>query len=258
MAIPNVARKVCVLPVPVLATLLLSMGIVSFLLAFRTTSSYVYRDSTVATAAIKDAPIIQDVSLKEFAQPSQLATEIEKITHFASEAEIVIKLKGTNQTRKCIHPRFVGRLSGDHLTTIEWETPSEDKSHNQVIGHYRVPKQGRYYLEIISILCNDFEFDTDFENICLEDPVSHRITDDSAFIDVTAAQKHHRGYWDWFNQTTKKERSPLFTRYQPVNCRVSDYEEARCGASAALDRFAPYQFVWNDSPQLLKDVDINQ
>ena len=83
--------------------------------------------------------------------------------------------------------------------------------------------------------------------------------DDSAFINVTAAQKHHRGYWGWFNQT-KKEHSPLFTRYQPVNSRMEGRhcEEAHCGTSAALEQFAPYQFVWNDSPQLLKDVDINQ
>ena len=58
MAIHNGTRKVYVL------LLLMIVGIVSLLFACRTTSSYVH-DS-----------IIKDVSLKEFTQPSQLATEI--------------------------------------------------------------------------------------------------------------------------------------------------------------------------------------
>ena len=86
MAIPNITRKVLVI-----ATLLLStVGIVSLPFAFRTTSNYVHSDSTMATAAMKYVPIIQDVSLKEFTQPSQLATEIihkDMIVHVNSSTD---------------------------------------------------------------------------------------------------------------------------------------------------------------------------
>lgn len=191
-----------------------------------------------------------------------LSADVDAISHFPAETKIIIDLK---EQRNCTRPLFIGRLSGPYLATIVWETSSSSllvrsdeetsrnlTSSNQIVGHYNVPAPGRYFLEIIGILCNDFNFDTDIEKVCLVDPEQHRITHDLAFINVT----HHStpqieddrtilGYWEHNKNTTTK--TPLFTRYQPQNCREMNSTLVRhCVGAMSRERFAPYQFVWND------------
>jgi hypothetical protein len=197
----------------------------------------------------------QAVSLNTLSQSSSLlASEIEAISHVASQRKIVIDLKGSNETRMCIRPRFFGRLSGPHLATIRWE--KQEPASNQIIGYYHVPMPGQHFVEIISILCNDFDFDTDFEKICIENPSHHRITDNTAFIDVTVVATESQnplGSWQWSNAT--KSPSPLLTRYQPQNCKGVNISESRCTEPATLDRFNPYRFVWKDKKaSLLQEV----
>jgi hypothetical protein len=208
-----------------------------------------------------------------------LATDIETITHFPSLSKIVIRLKNK---RRCAHPRLFARLSGQYLSTIDFEQTKKVKhitynngttlvthDHDPIItGYYKVPSPGRYYLEIIGLLCNDFEFDTDFTPICLENPSTHRITSDSAWIDVfhvvpqqkaglppppgddhptsaAATATAALGYWKW--SLDEKVPVPMFTRYQPKGCRAADtIQGAHCIETMTIDRFLPYRFVWND------------
>lgn len=53
-----------------------------------------------------------------------------------------------------------------------------------ITGYYQVPEPGRYFVEIIGQLCNDFSFDTNFNSICLDDPDYSRITAELSYIDV--------------------------------------------------------------------------
>jgi hypothetical protein len=192
----------------------------------------------------------QDIYIKfdRLIRPSPVSSGIDSISHYPAQAKIVIQLQGTNETRTCVKPKFVGRLSGPYLSTIAWQSQLDN---DQIVGYYQVPAPGRYFVEIISVLCNDFEFDTDFEKICLEDPSHHRVTTDDASVDVVVAATSSQatGYYQWTSQT---EPSSLHTRYQPNNCRGTNSSKPRCTEPATLDRFAPYHFVWkNDDAELL-------
>ena len=139
-----------------------------------------------------------------------------------------------------------------------------------ITGYYQVPSPGRYFLEIIGLLCNDFAFDFDFNPICLEDPVHNHLTAPSTFIDaklaatepsssalssssginsnsnsisISLGEPKPVGYWKWVNKTDPIQMN---TRYQGQNCRGSNSNELRCMESSRMDRFTPYEFEWSD------------
>jgi hypothetical protein len=231
--------------------------------------------------------------------PSQLAGDVEKIIHIPSKNQIVIHLK--DEQRNCPNPIFFGRLSGPYITAIQWEqessaststTTSTTKSTmaiigdniitnvsstrgnmssttttiNQITGHYSVPSPGRYFIEVISLLCNDLSWETDYKDVCLENPTSNRITNSTAFIDVVATtaavaaelvvmppHQHNikkdylpLGHWKWSLPDIQEE--PLFTRYQPLGCTLQDADtKLRCQVPMSRARFSPYEFVYNNN-----------
>ena len=213
--------------------------------------------------------------------PSFLQSEVEQITHIPHESKIVVKFKDSID-RKCLKPRIFGRISGQYLSMIHWDADAEGKlivhdelNHRRLIfdnttrtdiitGYYILPSTGRYSIEIIGLLCNDFPFDQDFNPICLEDADHNHLTAPDAFIDVMTTSdalltdaaastkplvstfpptaRKPFGFWKWNNATI--DPVPLTTRYQGQNCRKS--VEKRCLESGSLERFKPYSFQWSD------------
>jgi len=193
--------------------------------------------------------------------PSLLPAEIERISHFPSQAKIVVQLANK---RVCVNPRLFGRLSGEYLSLIHWENKEGTTTSNEyandknlITGYYTVPSPGRYFIEIIGILCYDITFDTDFKGICLEDPTRHRLTHSSASIDavVSVGNKKSKenesintlrlplGYW----KSSSNVHYPMFTRYQPHDCRGHDKRRTeRCINASSVRQFTPYQFVYSD------------
>ena len=190
--------------------------------------------------------------------PSLLRGDVESISNFPKDAKIVVSFK-RNRDRKCKRPRIFGRLSGKYLTMVNWDHDkyilSKKTEHdtnsstwrNIITGYYQVPSPGHYFLEIIGILCNDLTYDGDLDSSCIEDPADHRLTNDSAFIDVTHAINDsndvHAGYWRWSH---KSEPDPLYTRQQ---CHPDPSRNAlqlrSCRESETLERFEPYKFEWS-------------
>lgn len=107
-----------------------------------------------------------------------------------------------------------------------------------------------YFDHFLKSLCNDFSFDTDFLKLCLEDPTAHRLTNGIATIDVVMPRiDTMAGYWKWMEEdgVGRGRYVALSTRYQPQNCRIpEELNTARCQSPLGLDRFSPYQFVYND------------
>ncbi len=201
----------------------------------------------------------------EINQNSTMALDIKNILHVPDKSMIVIYLK---KERNCTHPQLIGRLSGLALAKIVWHHKNHqedtqmngDRNASQsdvLVGHYSVPLSGQYFLEIILIMCEEIEFNTDFSNICLADPSQHRITQNGVFIDVPMLpmQDHHDqqsnksgrdviGHW-WYDDGISNASwpfPPLYTRYQPPNCRDSNATLDRCIIATNLSRFEPYQF----------------
>ena len=196
--------------------------------------------------------------------PSLLSYEISRVLHIPSQSKIVIEFNQSKEARKCLNPYVMGRLSGPYIALIEWETNDDDTDTirivDQVIGYYRVPESGRYFLEIIGILCNDLTYDTNYQRVCLEDPTRHRITHPKAFIGVMSIQEPSHasedfGYWKWSVPSSSSTTSaqgginsldatvPLLTRYRPHGCSLADaLTTENCERPMSRDRFNPYQF----------------
>jgi hypothetical protein len=194
--------------------------------------------------------------------PSYLQFEVDRIIHTPHEAKITVTSKDSND-RKCLKPRSMGRLSGQCLAVIQWndanmkitqETDAHLTRQDAITGYYKVPSPGRYFIEILGLLCNNFPFDAQFRGICLEDATHNHLTAQNSFIDVTvttananelnfpatnAINKHPLGHWKWSDESAVPV--PMKTRYQGQKCRGST-TEPRCTNSTSLDRFTPYRF----------------
>jgi len=212
-----------------------------------------------------------------------MQTEIESIIHVPSEAKITVKLN-TSRDRICKRPRIFGRLSGKYLTMIYWDTDAHEKMDHEynvgsetkisrkatfnntirtdvITGYYSLPSEGRYFIDIIGLMCNDFSFESNFQSNCLENVDHMHLTAPGAFVDVTTTSKNLanefvfqstyatnaaatvHGYWKWSNTTA--EPVPLMTRYQRQNCK--NIVKKVCTETSDLDRFKPYTFEWSDN-----------
>jgi len=164
---------------------------------------------------------------------STLSADVIKVSHFPNSAKIIIYLKTPASERRCEFPTFRARLSGDAIAIVEWDVPTivnmdgvpvpvghSDQS-NEIVGYYRVPSKGKYYIEIISLFCETISYNTNFKDVCLEDPNRHRITADTASIQVSkdvSSAGMHIGFWKWKDPT--KEIVPLLTRVKPRDVEV--------------------------------------
>jgi len=180
---------------------------------------------------------------------SLLASEIKTISHIPRKRQIVI----THRSRLCANPYVIGRLSGEYVSIVQnWtRLPINDTAEalSQLVGHYNVPSKGKYYLEIIGLLCNDLSWDGEYKHVCLEDPSYMKLTDDWAHIYVDSLGANENtldrdvviGHWKMSNKVVSM---PLQTRYQPEGCRGN--KDERCFLPMSKDRFDPYQFEFQN------------
>jgi len=126
--------------------------------------------------------------------------------------------------------------------------------------------KGNYYIEIIGLLCNDFPFNYNFNNVCLENVEYNHLTSPYASIQVsttnkklyqlpiynssisTSASEDFVGYWKWADK--KSSPSPLKTRYQRQNCRGENKAKQECLESGSMDRFSSYLYEFRYSATL--------
>mmetsp|Transcript_477 Transcript_477/g.954 ORF Transcript_477/g.954 Transcript_477/m.954 type:complete len:590 (+) Transcript_477:126-1895(+) len=182
-----------------------------------------------------------------------------------------------SHSRLCKDPFLAGRLSGPFLShNFQWEKHFLDldvnkngngghvknettKTVDKMIWRYDTPEPGQYFVEILGILCNDVGLHVNngiFKNVCLEDSESLRITHGNASIHVVhnhPLDKRRKGYWKWENSRSSFDGNPnvdatimpLFTRYQPVECR--DVDSNFCNDRVSTERFRPYEFYFLDN-----------
>eukprot|EP00586_Coscinodiscus_wailesii_P011904 CAMPEP_0172490668 /NCGR_PEP_ID=MMETSP1066-20121228/21183_1 /TAXON_ID=671091 /ORGANISM="Coscinodiscus wailesii, Strain CCMP2513" /LENGTH=397 /DNA_ID=CAMNT_0013259261 /DNA_START=172 /DNA_END=1365 /DNA_ORIENTATION=+ len=165
---------------------------------------------------------------------SALYDDLEFIAHSPSRRRITVGIK--SQANYCPQPILWGRLSGEALALVQWEAQED----NVISGYYEVPFTGRFYLEIIVLFCQYSP--TNYQNNCLIPGENHRLTSENAAIVVTMSS-YLKGYW----KSSQQVSSPLYTRYQPANCRRSDrFEDSisyneRCAPVDTL-KFNNYTF----------------
>lgn len=119
------------------------------------------------------------------------------------------------------------------------------------MGHYSVPIQGSYFLEVFGLFSNgpQWKASASFRDFCMGYSTVHCMTKDTIVIDFTIASQSRseavHGYWKWSlpylhnttqNQTNNNKdgndididnenknhnnytkQQPLLTRYQPKN-----------------------------------------
>ena len=226
---------------------------------------------------------VNEVVKIEINPNSTMAAEIHSVLHFQNESKIVIHL---HKQRNCSQPKLVGRLSGPALTKIIWEEQdyhfwqqnntdvvsnlnvgdtnhgdSDDFNYDVLIGHYNAPVPGQYFLEIIVVLCAELQMETNFQPFCVEDPSRHQLTLNGAFIhaQVTATStalkidiSNSSIIGHWYN--TNETQIPLYTRYQPPNCRGQSSALYRC-KEIDLSGFDRYKFRFSSQMNIdLKSI----
>jgi hypothetical protein len=192
---------------------------------------------------------LAEPSIRLMGNDTYIRDSIERILHYPQRASIQIQLF---PNCSCCNPYLIGRLSGPHLAMIKWQTPRPD---GILTGTYDVPKEGRYFVEILGMICQSFKLEDTYDETCLEEPDTGRLTAESAYIDVVKT-KELAGYWEWSNHNDSLPLSPLQTRYQPQKCRFEpDISSARCTKPTSLDRFEPYRFIWKNkyAEQILRN-----
>uniref|UniRef100_A0A7S2LT61 Uncharacterized protein n=1 Tax=Leptocylindrus danicus TaxID=163516 RepID=A0A7S2LT61_9STRA len=172
---------------------------------------------------------------------STIAKDIEYIQYDKKNSKITVLLK---QQRRCVTPYLVGRLSGPTLAKVQWE-----QHENAVVGHFHLFEPGVYFVEIIVINCDaELTNNMNFEEICLEDPKRHRITEKNSTITAltkfsgSEALTNPIGAWYFEGDERPKQ---VYTRYQPAECfQLTDNIPVSCNNMAPLDltRFDPYKF----------------
>lgn len=175
---------------------------------------------------------------------------------------IVLNLK---PQRVCLDPHLIGRLSGPMLVKLVW-TASQKDNNNAIIGRYENNSYapllpGKYYLEIIATMCNKLTVHTSHGNVtsmCMVNPSRHRLTEDGVYINVLPPSSSMMVIDDessssatiigrWYDahhlQAIHNTSSlPLYTRYQPQNCRGDKSTSPRCSKTTDVKRFTPYKF----------------
>lgn len=248
------------------------------LLSFLSPSLKMWKDEMLRNDA---APVSVELDMNSNCKIYQ---DVHRLLHYPEESKIAIYF---NKERNCAQPQLIGRLSGRALTTITWETsyyniPDDDEEEEEaeetevsnlvpatethhdnninetkdvLLGHYRVPQSGTYFLEIIAIMCEDLQYDAEFTGTCLVDPNQHRLTQDGVFINAMMtppppSTQHDTsniiGYW-WHHDggvELNETLIPLYTRYQPQGCR-SDSTLYHCSLASDLTRFDNYQFKFS-------------
>lgn len=218
------------------------------------------RHEDMATLENHSIPDSKDDALEEVIHMNlnvTLTNDILKIVHLPHQQKINIHVK-TN--RKCFKRVVRGRLSGPSLHMLDWtyDYSANKDQYDVVSGAYQNVQSGeKYFVEIIALFCNEFTFDLNFTSICLEDPEHHRITIDGAEIhtmqsseEVLSTSKRDSMFGQWVSHETNSK--PLWTRYQPQNCREkNEQKEPRCADKTSIDRFQPYHFEWLDSEKAM-------
>lgn len=206
----------------------------------------------------------KQISFLEVNPNSTVADDIVRIVHDPHQQQIHIHL---TESRYCKRPQLVGRLSGPSVTKLSWEKELHKKQFQGeevevLTGTYRAPQAGKYFLEIIVIFCEELPFETYDGKVCIENPGSNRLTGEGVFIESErnkeVSNSNVVGYW----YNTQEKHVPLYTRYQPQNCRSDEEKETtRCAMPTNLTRFDTYDFQFsgkNISTEILKDRLIGQ
>ena len=187
-----------------------------------------------------------------------IAQDLASIEHVPEESLIVVTTKPGG---KCKTPYLRGRLSGPALVLLDWSFKE-----NRILGHYHVPLSGLYFVEIIVIMCQDFSMNRgyDFEQICVEDPLRHRLAKSNAKVAIEVQGSDNRrepvntnsqsrpamGYWihQQDERSAQQDFAPVYTRFQPRGClRLDDPTHEHfhrppphCVEPTDLHRFEPY------------------
>jgi len=177
---------------------------------------------------------------------------------------IVLNLK---TQRECLHPHLIGRMSGPMLVKLVWTTSQKDS--NVIIGrydYYAPLLPGKYYLEIIATMCNQLTVHTPHVHItsmCMVNPSRHRLTEDGVYINVLPPsssmvigdESSATIIGHWYDASPAGDNNtylPLYTRYQPQNCRGDKSTSPRCSKATSVERFIPYKFNFT------KQIDIKK
>lgn len=260
---------------------MISIGVLT--VGYFITTSAVQRDLSLPKALARRDVENNRVEIP-LATSFTLVSDIDRIWHDPQRREIRVLL---SPQRRCQRPKIRGRLSGPALGMLKWDHDSifynQTATKDVLVGRYRVPSGGKYYLELIALFCEAPLYHQAFDTMCLEDTTNHTITASGASIDVLPPTEAELsiGFWKAKNHSVSASH-PLYTRKQLVGCfpeparqkKLANHEVVRrptqeninqtlhvrdpteCAQADSLERANDYTFVWNNPS--IRDVLFNE
>ena len=165
---------------------------------------------------------------------SSLVDDVLSIVHYPDSAAVLVDLRKDGH---CPFPYLRARLSGPALVILDWNIKAnKNENVNTLVGSYKVPLAGKYFLDIQGLFCHDFlaaqpqtwNNSVDFAETCTEPAYRRQLTSDQASIRVIKAANSNEfsnGYWKIRNKQPDQQL-PLYTRFQPPGCFHN--REPRC------------------------------
>ena len=171
-------------------------------------------------------------------QHSIINDEVVHVRHIPDKSQIEVSLRGS----RCPEPVLRGRLSGAVVSLLGWH-----REGSVLVGKYNVPYTGRYFVEIIVLMCHGLQSNSSTEEVmdtCVEDVRRHRITALNSSIYVSSPIRHQiststgkLGYWVLRNGS---QAEFMKTRVQPNGLHHLDVTKTEYTKQPP---FRDYEFV---------------
>lgn len=191
------------------------------------------------------------------------------VFHDPVSKSVIVRFKSSNdRPLPCPRPVLRGRLSGPSLAiltnwTMHYPQSMDDKHLVELRATYDVPLAGRYFVDIIAMLCDDWRLGPDpesfnYRNLCIEDVNHNRITHpEAAWIDIQPAAGSPNGaigFWYRNESEAISDETHLITRVQPPYCKNAMKRDPACVPFFFREDHLSYSFRFTDTSMSVEDL----
>ena len=198
--------------------------------------------------------------------PSVFADTVLTLFHEPETNSIVVRFEGD---LACPRPALMGRLSGPVAILLQdWKLQTTTSTAKQqepgevltttmleMRATYSVPVAGKYFLDLILLLCDDWTLQGpvetekfDFNETCIQDVTNHRISHPQrAWINIGKIHEVPVQLGYWFRKENADPKLPLTTRVQPPVCEELGPHDPYCLAYTNLTVHDTFEFRFWDA-----------
>lgn len=195
--------------------------------------------------------VIAEKTLLQLNTNSTVYADIKFIAHNVDKKNIVIELK---ESRRCLTPQFIVRLSGTSLYKLDFNTEISLNGGKYTYTYPSILDPGLYYIEIMIIYCNALN-SNDNKNLCVEE-VQNGLNILTLPYNFTyqandqVVQNHTSPRW--VLPRSSLVTPMLSTRYQKKTCGAQANEYCKSPTIEEIHQHRLYE--WTDKPDWVEPM----